>query len=421
MYKDLSKDELLQLKAKLEKEYDDFKSKNLKLDMTRGKPCSEQLELSKGMLDLVNSNMSIKAQDGTDCLNYGNLDGLKECKDIFSAIFNVPNSNIIIGGNSSLTLMFDYISQCFMKGAGAEPWSKVNAKFLCPVPGYDRHFAICEYLGIEMINVPMTSQGPDMDVVEEYVKDPSVKGIFCVPKYSNPTGITFSDEVVKRFANMKTADDFRIIWDNAYCLHHLGDTEDKLLDILDECKKAGNPDRAVVFASTSKITFAGAGISALATSDNNIAMIKKRLSFQTIGSDKVNQLRHALFFKDIDGVKQHMKKHAGIVAPKFNLVLEKLDKELANQGIASWEKPNGGYFVSLDVLDGCAKRVYDLCAEGGVKLTNCGATFPYGKDPQDKNIRIAPTFPPIGELEQAVSLLCICVKLASIENYLNQN
>lgn len=421
MYKYLSINELSELKNILINQYNDFQKQNLNLDMSRGKPCSEQLAISKDMLDTVNSKSNLKTQDGSDCLNYGGLDGIPECKEIFAQIMDVPVQNVVIGGNSSLTLMFDYLVQCYIKGSGAEPWiNQGDVKFICPVPGYDRHFAILEYLGIKMISVTMTSTGPDMDIVEELAKDKSVKGLICVPKYSNPTGVTFSDETVKRLAKMQTAEDFRIIYDNAYCVHHLIDRKDELINIFDECKQAGNEDRIVIFASTSKITFPGAGVAALAASSKNIKMIKERLSLQTIGPDKINQLRHARFLGDINNISIHMDKCAKFIAPRFDVVLEKLEKELEPLGIASWEKPNGGYFISLDVLDGCANRVYELCKEAGVKLTNCGATYPYGKDPYDRNIRIAPTFPTIDELEKAVELLCICVKLASVEKYLDR-
>ena len=419
MYKDLSLDELTKLEIELNKKYNNFKAKNLRLDMSRGKPCADQLSISKDMLDVINSKSNLKASDGMDCLNYGGIDGIPECKEIFAQIFEVPSENVMVGGNSSLTLMFDYLTQCYIKGSGLDAWIKQgNVKFLCPAPGYDRHFAILEYLGIEMVNVPMTSTGPDMDVVEQLAKDSSVKGLICVPKYSNPTGITFSDETVKRLAAMKTADDFRIIWDNAYCIHHLLGEHDKLLNIMQECENAGNPDRVVMFASTSKVTFPGSGVAALATSKNNIKMIKERLTIQTIGPDKLNQLRHVRYLKDMNNIDKHMEKCAEFISPRFDVVLKALENELSSHGIASWENPNGGYFISLDVMDGCASRVYELCKGAGVTLTNCGATYPYGKDPFDRNIRIAPTFPTIDELEKAVELLCICVKLASVEKIL---
>jgi DNA-binding transcriptional MocR family regulator len=370
---------------------------------------------------VITDQTDIKSRDGIDCRNYGGVDGLVECKELFSQMMQVPASSIIVGGNSSLTLMFDYITQCCIKGSGSEPWLKQEkVKVLMPSPGYDRHFGICEYLGIEMITVPMTDEGPDMDILEELVLDSSVKALFCVPKYSNPTGITYSDETVKRLAGMKTgADDFRIIWDNAYCVHDLEGSCDELLNILEECEKAGNPDRTVIFASMSKVTFPGSGIAALASSQENLKAIKKRISMQTIGPDKINQLRHVLFFKD-KSIKDHMKECAGFITPRFNVVLDVLQRELEPHGIASFEKPNGGYFISLDTLDGCASRVYELCKEGGVALTPVGATYPYGKDPDDKNIRIAPTYPGVDELSKAMELLCICVKLASIEKIIKE-
>ena len=419
-YRMMNSQELLNEKAELEKLYKDFQNQGLKLDMSRGKPGADQLDLTNEMLDTLNSEAVIKAADGTDCRNYGILDGIAECKELFAEIMEVDVKNVIVCGNSSLNIMFDFISQCMTHGAGSTPWAKLDKiKFLCPVPGYDRHFTICEHFGIEMINVPMNSDGPDMDVIEELIKDETVKGMFCVPKYSNPQGITFSDEVVKRVAALKpAAKDFRIIWDNAYCVHDLNDTPDKLLNIFDECAKNGTEDMIIEVTSTSKISFPGAGVSAVAASDNNIKMIKNRMSKQTIGNDKINQLRHSLYFKNIDGVKAHMKRHAAIIAPKFEIVLEELAKSVEPYNIATWEKPNGGYFISLDVMNGCAKRVVELCKEAGVVLTGAGATFPYGKDPDDKNIRIAPTFPSVDELRMATKILCLCVRLASVEKLL---
>lgn len=411
-----SREELLAAQRELKARYQDFQAKGLKLDMSRGKPGADQLELTMGMMDL----RAYRAADGMDCRNYGGLEGLPECRKLFADMLETTPEHVLIGGNSSLTMMFDFVTQCMLHGMGGEPWSRQGAvKFLCPVPGYDRHFTICQYLGIEMVNVPMNSEGPDMETIEELIKDPLVKGMFCVPKYSNPTGITYSDAVVRRIAAMKpAAEDFRIIWDNAYCVHHLTDTPDRLLNILDECEKAGNPDMPIVVASTSKISFPGAGVAALAASLSNIARIKGRMAMQTISNDKLNQLRHVQFFRDLDGVKAHMKKHAAIIAPKFQIVLDALEKELGGKGIASWEKPRGGYFISLDVLPGSASLVGRLCKEAGVTLTSVGATFPYGKDPKDENIRIAPTFPPVEELKLAVELLCICVQLAAIETLL---
>ena len=398
--------------------YKNFQQKNLKLDMSRGKPCTQQLELSMDMLN----NTEIKAESGLDCRNYGILDGIPECKTLFAQMLEVDEKNLIVMGNSSLNVMFDYIAQCMIHGAGATPWaSQGKIKFACPVPGYDRHFGILEYFGIEMINVPMLKSGPDMDVLEELVKDSSVKGMFCVPKYSNPDGTTYSDETVRRIAALKpAAEDFRIIWDNAYVVHDLKEKTDPLLNIFDECKKYSSEDMVIEVASTSKITFAGAGIAVVAASDNNIAMIKKRMGMQTIGFDKINQLRHVAFLKDMNGIRAHMRRHAEIIAPKFNVVLEAFNSEFSGKGVASWNNPNGGYFISLNVMEGCAKRTVELCKQAGVVLTPAGATFPYGKDPKDSNIRIAPTFPSVEELKLAVELLCICVQLAAAEKLLNK-
>lgn len=414
-----------QLKAEAEsvkKKYDEFKSKNLSLDMSRGKPGSEQLDISVNMLDIINSGSKCKTESGLDCRNYGLLDGIPSIKKLFSQMLEVSPDEIMVGGNSSLNMMFDTIS-CFMtKGiGGCEPWMKQEGiKFLCPVPGYDRHFGITEYFGIEMITVPMTSDGPDMDMVEELVSnDPKIKGIWCVPKYSNPQGITYSDETVKRFAALKpAAKDFRIIWDNAYCVHDVTDNGEKLLGIMDECKKYGNEDLPILFCSTSKITFPGSGVAAMAMSENNMKVLKKKYTYQTIGYDKINMLRHIKFFGDYDGVLKHMEKHKAILKPRFEAVINHLEAELADTGIASWLNPNGGYFVSVDVMDGCAKRVVQLCKEAGVVLTDAGATFPYGKDPKDSNIRIAPSYPPVNELNVAMELFCICVKLAAAEKLL---
>ncbi len=420
LLKEMSQQQLIDMKSELEKDYDSFKNKGLKLDMSRGKPSSSQLDLSMGMMDCLSSSTSLKTEDGVDCRNYGVLDGITQAKSLFSKMIGVGTDEIIIGGNSSLNLMYDAIVKAMIFGVygGKKPWGKYDEiKFLCPVPGYDRHFAICESFGIKMINIPLNSDGPDMDMVERLVSsDEKIKGIWCVPMYSNPDGITYSDEVVKRFANLLTkADDFRIFWDNAYSIHHLTDTPDKLLNILEECKKAGNPDLVYVFGSTSKVSFSGAGIAMMGASKANIDYIKKLMAIQTIGPDKINQLRHVKYFKDFDGIKAQMEKHKAIVAPKFEAVLKMLDEEIAPLGIASWHKPNGGYFISFNTMDGCAKRVVELCKEAGVVLTPAGATFPYGIDPEDKNIRIAPTFPPVSELETAMELFCICIKLASVE------
>lgn len=415
LYSELTREELIAERSALEKRYNEFKAKGLKLDMSRGKPGADQLDLSSGINDVKDF-----VENGVDYRNYGILDGIPECKKLFADLMGVEPKNVIIGPNASLTLMFDYISQCYTHGAGDAPWCTLKSvKFLCPVPGYDRHFTILEHFGIEMINIKMNEDGPDMDAIEEYVKDESVKGIICVPKYSNPQGITFSDAVVRRIAALKpAAKDFRIIWDNAYCIHDLDDNGDELLNIFNVLPEYSNEDMVVEFCSTSKITFPGAGVSALIASDNNIASIKKRLNAQTISYDKMNQQRHVKFFGDANGVRNHMKKHAAILKPKFDMVLRHLDNELSGRGIASWVSPKGGYFISLDVLEGCAKRVGELCKEAGVTLTTVGATFPYGKDERDSNIRIAPSYPPVEELDLAAELLCICVRLASVEKYL---
>lgn len=414
-YKEMSREELLSEKASLEQRYNEFKARGLKLDMSRGKPCKEQLDLSVALNDVADY-----VSDGVDVRNYGMLDGIPSCKKLFADLMGVKPENVIVGPTSSLNLMFDYVSQCYTHGAGSTPWCKLDkVKFLCPVPGYDRHFTILEHFGIEMINVDMKQDGPDMDAIEELVKDPSVKGMFCVPKYSNPQGITFSDDVVRRIAALKpAAEDFRIVWDNAYCVHDLVEGGDKLLNIFDVLPEYGNDDMVVEVCSTSKITFPGAGVSAIIASDNNIKMIKSRLNAQVISYDKMNQHRHVVFFGDANGVLNHMKKHAAILKPKFDIVIKTLNEELAGKGIASWFAPKGGYFISLDVMDGCAKRVGELCKEAGVTLTSVGATYPYGKDPNNKNIRIAPSFPPVDELSLAAELLCICTRLAAAEKLL---
>lgn len=416
-FEGFSKDELCVRKDKLLKEYEDYKKQGLKLDMSRGKPCTEQLNLSDGLFDNVQALFS---EDGTDCRNYGILDGIKEAKALFAELFNINIDEIFIGGNSSLNLMYDLVAKAFNHGLNGfeTPWSKQKSiKFLCPCPGYDRHFAITELFGVGMIIVPMNSDGPDMDMIEELVaEDDTIKGMWAVPMYSNPSGITYSDNVVKRLANMKTkAEDFRILWDNAYGLHHLYDKPDKLLNILEECSKAGNPHRAYMFSSTSKVTFPGSGISFMASSKENIAHIKKLISIQTIGYDKVNMLLHTRFLKNTENVKAHMKKHAAILKPKFEAVNEILEKNLLGKGIAKWNKPNGGYFISLDVLKGCAKRTVALAKEAGVIFTPAGATYPGGIDPQDSNIRIAPTYPPLSELRTAIEVLTLCVELSALE------
>lgn len=424
-YQELSREELLSLKAELDKKYREAQAKNLRLDMSRGKPSAEQLDLSMEMMDVLNSSADLKDSEGVDCRNYGVLDGVKEAKELLGQMSEVSPDKMIIYGNSSLNVMYDTVARAVTHGImGHTPWGKLDkVKFLCPVPGYDRHFSITEYFGIEMINVPMTDQGPDMDLVEELVSsDPAVKGIWCVPKYSNPQGITYSDETVRRFAALKpAAEDFRIFWDNAYCVHHLyEDQQDFLLEILDECEKAGNPDIVYKFCSTSKISFPGSGVACIATSPNNLKDIKKQLMIQTIGHDKVNQLRHVRFFKDIDGIHAHMRKHADIMRPKFEAVLDTLERELSGLGIGSWIRPRGGYFISFDAMEGCAKAVVAKCREAGVVMTGAGATYPYGKDPKDSNIRIAPSFPTKEELAVAADLFVLCVKLASVEKLLEE-
>lgn len=424
-YQELSREELLVLKNELEAEYKAFKERGLKLDMSRGKPSKEQLDLSMGMMDVLHSGVDLAGEEGVDCRNYGVLDGIKEAKELLGAISEVSADKIIIYGNSSLNVMYDTISRSMTHGVmGNTPWCKLDkVKFLCPVPGYDRHFAITEFFGIEMINVPMTPTGPDMDMVEKLVsEDEAIKGIWCVPKYSNPQGISYSDETVRRFAALKpAAKDFRIYWDNAYSVHHLyDDDQDVILEILDECEKAGNPDMVYKFTSTSKISFPGSGIAAIATSKNNIEEIKKQMTIQTIGHDKVNQLRHVRFFKDLDGVKAHMKKHAAILRPKFEAVIETLERELGGLGIGQWIKPKGGYFISFDAMEGCAKAIVAKAKEAGVVMTGAGATYPYGKDPQDSNIRIAPSFPSPEELSLATELFVLCVKLVSAEKLLGE-
>ena len=408
-YNDMSKEELLALKESLNKEYAEAKAKGLALDMSRGKPSAKQLDVSLGLLDTINSSSDLKALDGTDCRNYGVLDGIPEAKKLMADMMGTTPDHVIVYGNASLNIMYDQISRAYTHGIlGNTPWCKLDkVKFLCPVPGYDRHFAITERFGIEMINIPMSESGPDMGMVEEYVsKDASVKGIWCVPKYSNPQGYTYSEETVKRMAALKpAAEDFRIFWDNAYVIHDLyDDNKDEIADIISECEKAGNPDMVFEFASTSKVSFPGSGIAALATSANNIADIKKQLTIQTIGHDKLNQLRHVRFFKDINGLKEHMRKHAEFIRPKFEAVESVLEEELSGLGIGSWTEPKGGYFISFDAMDGCAKAIVAKCKEAGVKLTGAGATFPYGKDPKDSNIRIAPSFPTPEEMKQAADL-----------------
>lgn len=422
-YTKMSRAELLKEKEQLEAAYQKAKDQGLKLDMSRGKPSAAQLDISMGMMDVLNSEAELKCEEGVDCRNYGILDGIKEVKKLFADMTEVSEDKMLIYGNSSLNVMYDTVSRSVTHGVmGHTPWCKLDkVKFLCPVPGYDRHFSITEYFGIEMINIPMTPEGPDMDMVEKLVSaDEAIKGIWCIPKYSNPQGITYSDDTVRRFARLKpAAPDFRIYWDNAYCVHHLyEDDQDVLIEILEECEKAGNPDLVYKFCSTSKISFPGSGVAAITTSPANLAEIKKQLTIQTIGHDKLNQLRHVRYFKNFDGIVAHMKKHADILRPKFEAVIGILERELGDTGLGSWIKPKGGYFISFDSMEGCAKAIVAKCKEAGVVMTPAGATYPYGKDPKDTNIRIAPSFPTPEELEAATNLFVLCVKLVSVEKLL---
>lgn len=422
-YQEMSREELLQEKQELEQQYKEYCAKGLNLDMSRGKPSAEQLDLSMPMMDVLNSQSSLHSRKGTDIRNYGMVDGIDEAKELIADMIDTKPENVIVYGNASLNIMYDCISRSMVFGVlGSTPWVHLDkVKFLCPVPGYDRHFAITESFGIEMINVPMTPEGPDMDMVEELVsKDDAIKGIWCVPKYSNPQGISYSDETVRRFARLKpAAEDFRIYWDNAYCVHHLyEDKQDELLDIISECEKAGNPDMVYEFCSTSKITFSGAGISGLATSPRNKEAILKRLTVQTIGFDKINQLRHVKFLKNKQGILEHMMKHAALIRPKFEMILDRFDRELKDRGAGTWVVPNGGYFITYEANEGCAKAIIAKAKEAGVVMTGAGAPYPYKKDPKDSVIRIAPTLPPMEELEAATEIFIICVKLASIEKLL---
>lgn len=422
-YQELSREELLSLRSELQREYESVKGKGLKLDMSRGKPSIAQLDLARGFFDVLNSGSDMKDESGVDVRNYGALDGIPEAKRLMADIMGVSVDNVIVCGNASLFIMYDTISRSVTHGVmGSTPWCRLDrVKFLCPVPGYDRHFAITQHFGIEMINIPMTPQGPDMDMVERSVsEDPCVKGIWCVPRYSNPQGYTYSDETVKRFAALKpAAEDFRIYWDNAYAVHDLYDNGgNTLLDIFAECERTGNPDMVFEFCSTSKISLAGAGIAAVAASRANLDFMKESMTIQTIGYDKVNQLRHARFFKDINGIREHMRKHAELLRPKFEAVLEVLDRELGGLGIGTWTRPDGGYFISFEAMDGCAGAIVAKCREAGVVLTGAGAAFPYGRDPRDSNIRIAPSFPAPEELAMAADLFVLCVKLVSIDKLL---
>ena len=419
-YLKMSREELAAEIEALRAEYRKYQAMDLNLDMSRGKPCREQLDLSMDMMDALNSEADLSCEDGTDCRNYGVLEGIWEARVLIADMMENNPENVLLYGNSSLNVMYDQIARSFTHGVmGNTPWCKLDkVKWLCPVPGYDRHFSITEYFGIEMIPVPMSSNGPDMEMIEKLVsEDEAIKGIWCVPKYSNPQGYSYNDETVRRFARLKpAAKDFRIYWDNAYGVHHLYDKhQDYLIEILAECKRAGNPDLVYKFSSTSKITFPGSGIAALATSANNLEDVKNQLKHQTIGHDKVNQLRHVRFFGDIHGMVEHMRKHAAVIRPKFEAVEQIFAQNLEGLEIASWTKPNGGYFISFDGLEGTAKAIIDRAKKAGVKLTPAGSTWPYHKDPHDNNIRIAPTYPTLDELKTAAKLFSVCVKLVSAE------
>ena len=424
-YSEMTKNELIELEQSLFLQYEQMKASGLKLNMARGLPSAEQLDMEADFFGMLYPDSSFISEEGKDCRNYGELTGIHEARRLMGQMMEISDENVIVFGNSSLNVMYDTVARSMILGVcGSTPWCRLDkVKFLCPVPGYDRHFAITEQFGIEMINIPMLETGPDMDLVEQYVNnDPAVKGIWCVPKYSNPGGVTYSDETVKRFANLKpAAEDFRIFWDNAYCIHHLyDDRQDQLIEILDACDKAGNPDMVYKFCSTSKVTFPGSGLAALGSSKRNLDYIKSVITIQTIGPDKLNQLRHVRYFKDIEGMKNHMKKHAAILRPKFELVQKRLSEELDGLGIGKWSNPVGGYFVSFNTLPGLAKTVVGMCKDAGVTMTGAGATYPYKKDPDDSNIRIAPTFPPIDELSKALDVFTLCVKLASVQKLLKE-
>lgn len=422
-YKEYSAEELKQIMAKEQAKLDRWSDMNLTLDLTRGKPNQAQLDLSSEMLGIIGDRGDCFSESGLDCRNYGILDGLPETKRLFSELYNIPAENILILGNSSLTAMYDTILRCMLFGVagGHEPWCRQGrVKFICPSPGYDRHFTICRTLGIEMVPVKMTPNGPDMDAVYDLAcSDPSVKGIWCVPKFSNPEGYTYSDETVELFAAMKpAAPDFRVFWDNAYAVHELYDEEVKLVDIFERALEYGTQDNFFYFASTSKITFPGSGLAVMAASEKNLEQIRPILATQTIGFDKINQMRHVKFFKNADGIREHMKKHADILRPKFEMVEHIFDKELAGLDVANWTKPKGGYFLTLFVMEGCARRVYQLCRSVGVTLTPAGSVYPYSRDPADSALRIAPTFPEPEELKLAVEILSCCTKIAAAEKLL---
>lgn len=422
-YSELDREELLALREDLEKEYEGKQALGLKLDMSRGKPGKSQLDMEADFFNMLNPNVDFNSESGIDCRNYGELTGIHEARKLMAEMIGVKDTQVFIFGNSSLNIMYDTVARSMMFGVcGSTPWCRLDrVKFLCPVPGYDRHFAITEQFGIEMINIPMNEDGPDMDLVENFVNnDATVKGIWCVPKYSNPAGVTYSAEVVKRFASLKpAADDFRIYWDNAYAIHDLyDDRRDELPEILSACEAAGNPDLVFEFCSTSKVTFPGSGIAAMASSERNLEFIKEQIKIQTIGHDKLNQLRHFRYFKDVNGMKAHMRKHAALIRPKFQVIISALETELKDLGIGTWTNPNGGYFISFNAMNGCAREIVKRCKEAGVVLTGAGATYPYKNDPDDSNIRLAPTYPSLEELTQATEIFVLCVKLVSVEKLL---
>lgn len=423
-YLEMTKEELTAEKETLEKEFQKIQSLHLNLDLTRGKPSPLQLDLSMEMYDMISSQSILRTEAGTDCRNYGSLDGIDEAKRLMAGFMDCEQEQVIVHGNASLSIMYDTIARSMLHGVlGSTPWCRLErVKFLCPVPGYDRHFAITQYFGIEMIQIPMKQDGPDMDLVEKHVnEDPAVKGIWCVPKYSNPQGITYSDETVRRFAALKpAAEDFRIYWDNAYAVHDLYENDrDVLLPILPECEKAGNPDIVYEFCSTSKVTFSGAGISAMGMSDTNRQDMLKQMSVQTIGHDKIKQWTHTRYLKNMDGVRAHMAKHAALIRPKFEAVDAVLSREIKPLGIGSWIRPKGGYFICFEAMEGCAKAIVVKAKEAGIVMTSAGAPFPYGIDPKDSVIRIAPTFPNLEEMQQAAEVFACCVKLVSVEKLLD--
>ena len=421
-YCKLGKEELTALQKEFSARSEEAKGKGLKLDMSRGKPVAEQLDMTMPMMDIFNSSFDMRDEQGLDVRNYGTLEGIVGARRLLGSMLGVDPEHVIVFGTASLSVMYDTVSRSMTHGVmGSTPWCRLDrVKFLCPAPGYDRHFAITEHFGIEMIPIPMNEEGPDMDLVEQYVQDPAVKGIWCVPMYTNPLGITYSEEVCRRMADLNpAAEDFRIYWDNAYCVHHLyDDRQDTLPEILSMCRANGKEDMVLIFASTSKISFAGAGISCIAASFGNLEWVKKSMTIQIISHDKINQLRHVLYFRDLDGVKEHMRKHAAIMRPKFELVLDTLERELGGLEIGTWTKPLGGYFISFDSMDGCAKAIVEKCRDAGVTLTGAGATYPYKKDPRDRNIRIAPSYPTLEELKVTTELFVLCVKLVSVEKLL---